>query len=80
MSTGNINIADNFMGMINTMSREVRLDLITRIAASLKKSTKPEKDDSWKELFGAFESEQTADEIIEDLIASRYTNRQIETL
>jgi hypothetical protein len=80
MNTGNINIADNFMGMINTMSKEVRLDLIARIADSLKKSTKPDKDDSWKELFCAFESEQTADEIIADLRASRYTNRQIEAL
>jgi hypothetical protein len=31
-------------------------------------------------LFGAFESSQSADEIIEDLRKSHYTNREIEAL
>jgi hypothetical protein len=80
MKTGNINIADNYWGMIKNLSTDVRLELISRISNSLKSDISVEKSDSWKLLFGAFESSQTADEIIEDLRKSRYTNREIEAL
>jgi len=46
----------------------------------IKSDISVEKTDSWKLLFGAFESSQSADEIIEDLRKSRYTNREIEAL
>jgi hypothetical protein len=80
MKTGNVNIADNYWGMIKNLSTDVRLELISRISNSLKSYISVEKTDSWKLLFGAFESSQSADEIIEDLRKSRYTNREIEAL
>ena len=80
MKIGQLNIADSFMGFINPLNRETKLDLISKIADSLKRSEKNEKDDSWKKLFGAFESDKTADEIIEEIRNSRYTNREIENL
>jgi hypothetical protein len=80
MKTGNVNIADNYWGMIKNLSTDVRLELISRISNSLKSDISVEKTDSWKLLFGAFESSQSADEIIEDLRKSRYTNREIEAL
>lgn len=80
MKTGNANIADNYWGMIKNLSADVRLELISRISDSLKSDISVEKTDSWKLLFGAFESSQSADEIIEDLRKSRYTNREIEAL
>ena len=80
MKTGNVNIADNYWGMIKNLSTDVRLELISRISNSLKSDISVEKSDSWKLLFGAFESSQSADEIIEDLRKSRYTNREIEAL
>ena len=80
MKAGNVNIADNFWGMIKNLSADVRLELISRISNSLKSDKSADKSDSWKLLFGAFESSQTADEIIEDLRQSRSTNREIEAL
>ncbi len=80
MKTGNVNIADNYWEMIKNLSTDVRLELISRISNSLKSDISVEKTDSWKLLFGAFESSQSADEIIEDLRKSRYTNREIEAL
>ncbi len=80
MKTGKANIADNYWGMIKNLSVDVRLELISRISNSLKSGKTIEGPDSWKSLYGAFESEQSADEIINDLRKSRYSNREIETL
>ncbi len=80
MKTGNVNIADNFWGMIKGLSVDVRLELISRISNSLKSEKVVDETDSWKSLFGAFESEQSADEIIEDLRKARFSNREIELL
>ena len=80
MKTENINIADNYWGLIKNLSVDVRLELISRISNSLKSDISVEKADSWKLLFGAFESSLSADEIIEDLRKSRFTNREIEAL
>ena len=80
METNRIDIADNFFGMIKNLSTDVKLELISKITDSLKGTRKEFKDDSWKELFGAWQSDQSAEEIIEDLRSSRYTNRQIEDL
>jgi len=80
MKAENVNIADNYWGMIKNLSADVRLELISRISISLKSDKSIQKSDSWKMLFGAFESSQSADDIIEDLRKSRYTNREIEAL
>ncbi|MCD4698785.1 MAG: hypothetical protein K8S16_21345 [Bacteroidales bacterium] len=72
-------IADNYFGMIKNLSADVKLELISRISDSLREPSSQE-NDSWKNLFGAYNSEQTAEEIIEDLRNSRFTNRQIEDL
>ena len=80
MNTENIKIADNFVDMIKNLSDDVKLDIITKIKASLTKTKKKQVDDSWKDLFGAFKSDQTAEEMISEIRSSRYTNRQIEDL
>ena len=72
-------IVDNYFGMIKNLSADVKLELISRISDSLRKTSNQE-NDSWKNLFGAFNYEQSAEEIIEDLRKSRFTNRQIEDL
>ena len=72
-------IADNYFVMIKNLSADVKLELISRISDSLRKASNQE-NDSWKNLFGAYNSEQSAEEIIEDLKNSRFTNRQIEDL
>ncbi|MFP4026125.1 MAG: hypothetical protein ACLFVR_16510 [Thiohalospira sp.] len=80
MKTNSINIADNYFGMIKNLSVDVKLDLISKITDSLKKTKTENTDDSWKKLFGAWESDQSAEEIIKELRASRHINRQIEDL
>lgn len=72
-------IADNYFGMIKNLSPDVKLELISRISDSLREPSSQE-NDSWKKLFGAYDSKQTAEEIIDDLEKSRFTNRQIENL
>lgn len=72
-------IADNYFGMIKNLSPDVKLELISRISDSLREPSIQE-NDSWKKLFGAYDSKQTAEEIIDDLEKSRFTNRHIENL
>jgi hypothetical protein len=80
MNTENIKIADNFVDMIKTLSDDVKLDIIAKIKASLTKTRRKQADDTWKDLFGAFKSDQTAEEMIHEIRSSRHTNRQIEDL
>lgn len=66
--------------MIKGMSADVKLELIGKISDSLKGTQKETTDNSWKELFGAWQSDESAEEITESLRASRHINRQIEDL
>lgn len=78
MEAGNT-IVDNYFNVIKNLSPDIRLELISKISDSLRTS-KIKKDDSWKSLFGAFVSDESAEEIISHLRNSRYTERQIEDL
>jgi hypothetical protein len=80
METNRIDIAENIFRMVKNLSADVKLELISKITDSLKGTKKEAKDESWKKLFGAWESEESAEEIIEEIRASRHTNRQIEDL
>lgn len=80
MKTNRIDIADNYFGIIKNLSADVKLELISKISSSLKGTKKEAKDNSWKELFGAWKSNESAEEIIEELRASRHSNRQIEDI
>lgn len=80
METNRIDIADNFFSMIKNLSADVKLELISKISNSLKGAKKEIRDDSWKTLFGAWQSDESAEEMIEMIRASRNTNRQIEDL
>lgn len=80
MEKTKINIADNFIGMIKNLSVDVKLDLISKITESLKTTKEASKDDSWKDLFGAWQSDESADDLINEIKSSRYTNRHIEDL
>lgn len=78
METNTIDIADTFFAMIKNLSAEVKLQLINKITISLKDAQKKPKNDSWKKLFGAWHADESAEEIIKEIRASRNTNRQIE--
>ena len=78
METRNL-IAENYFELIKNLNVDVKLELISRISDSLREQT-VSRDDSWKDLFGAYNSGQSAEEIIDDLRSSRFTKCQIESL
>ncbi|WPP52365.1 hypothetical protein [Catalinimonas niigatensis] len=77
MGLNKATIADSFFSMIKNLSADVKLELIGKISDSLKEE-KGNHEDAWKNLFGAWESEENAEDIIGEIRTSRYTNRQIE--
>lgn len=77
MKTDKIDIEDNFFDMIKNLSADEKRKLIKKISESLEEK-KPE--NSWKVLYGAWQSEDSAENIINELRASRHSNRQIEDL
>ena len=77
--TQNINIADYYFGFLENLEHDSKLDLIAKLSQSLKNSEKKETI-SLQSLFGAYKSEETAEEIIAELRASRTFNRKTETL
>ncbi len=75
----NINLADYYFGFLKNLKHNSKLDLISKLSESLK-STDQVKDVSVESLFGAYKSEETADEIIAEIRASRNFNRNTESL
>jgi translation initiation factor RLI1 len=71
-------ILNNYFGLLERMNPSMKLNLIERLTASIKSrgSSKSKIHSS----FGAWDSEQSADELIDELRISRHTNRQIEEL
>ena len=79
MKATNINILDSYFGLLNNLSPDSKLELISRLSQSLKTQPKA-KERSLQELFGAFNSEKSAETIIEEIRESRNFNRKIEEL
>ena len=81
MNTADINntIIEGYIRLLNNLSPTNKLDLISRLSASLKKdlNTKDKKS-LFKESFGAFDSKQFAEEIIEEIRSCRTFTREIE--
>lgn len=71
------NLVESYLGLLNNLSPSNKLELISRLSDSLKGSEKST-DKSLRELFGAFISKKSADEIISDIRASRNFNRKTE--
>lgn len=74
MKAANISLAEYYFGLLKNLNAESKLDLIARLSQSLKK-TDAENEVTLQSLFGAFKSEETAEEIIEELRASRNFTR-----
>lgn len=62
MKSKEIDIAEKLFQMINNLSADVKMELFNKIKHSLKKAEKTSVDDSWKELFGAWESDESAED------------------
>ena len=72
-------LSENYFGLIRNLSPEIKLDLIEKLTITLKSDFVREKN-SFNSAFGAWESEKSAEDIIDELRKSRNFNRQIEPL
>jgi hypothetical protein len=73
------NLIDSYLGLLKSLSPDNRLELISKLSDSLKGSKKPT-DKSLSDLYGAFKTKKSADEIIADLKRSRHFDRKTEQL
>lgn len=73
-------LLDSCLHLAAGMSSENKLDLIARLSALLKvEMAAGRNQDDFRQAFGAFESTQTAEELIEELRRSRTFTRQLES-
>lgn len=73
------NLIDSYLGLLNKLSPDNKRELISKLSDSLKGSKGPT-DKSLNDLFGAFISEKSAEEIIADLKQGRTFKRSTEEL
>jgi len=80
MRTAEINttIVDGYVELLDNLSTNNKLDLISKLTASVKTDLANKKS-SFKKSFGAFDSKKSAEEIIEEIHSSRVSTRQIES-
>lgn len=74
----NTTIVDGYVGLLDNLSTNNKLDLISKLTA-LVKTDLIKKKSTFKKAFGAFESKKSAEEIIEEIRTSRISTRQIES-
>lgn len=70
-------IIEGYLQLLENLSPGSKLDLISRLTSSVK-SDLAHKQSSFQKAFGAFESQKSADQIIQELRDSRTFTRQIE--
>lgn len=75
----NFNLIETYLGLLKSLSPDNKLELISKLSDSLKGPNKPT-DKSLRDLYGAFISKKSADEIITELKDSRNFNRKTERL
>ena len=74
----NSTIVDGYIGLLDNLSTNNKLDLISKLTASVKTDLTNKKS-SFKKSFGAFDSKKSAEDIIEEIRKSRVSTRQIES-
>jgi hypothetical protein len=81
MKTTNINttLIDGYFGLIKNLSPEIKLGLIEKLTKTLKVDLS-KKNESLQKAFGAWQSNQPAEVIIDEIRANRNFNRQLEAL
>ncbi len=79
MKTSNSHILNSYWGLIKTLHTSWKLDLIERLTQSIRQNLQQDPN-TMKNAFGAWESDQSAEQIIQELRHSRNSDRQIENL
>ncbi len=75
--TNNPTIVEGYFKLLTNLNVQNKLDLISKLSMSIQ-SDLSHKKNSIKDSFGAFESEESAEEIIAEIRNSRTSTRQIE--
>ncbi len=70
-------LVDIYIKILQRLNFEKRLEVISRLSQSMMEEKKSNAENFFS-LYGAFNSDQTADELIEEIRASRTFNREIE--
>jgi hypothetical protein len=73
----NTTLIEGYLRLLDNLSPSNKLDLISKLSVSVKTDITDRKNSFYK-AFGAWDSKQTADEIINDIQNSRTLIRQIE--
>jgi hypothetical protein len=70
MTVANKNIVDTYTGLFEGLDAFTKLELIERLSKSLKKE-KNSRENAFFKSYGAFGSDKPAEEIVEEINASR---------
>lgn len=73
-------LIDSYYTLLKSLSPNNKLELIARLSKSMKTTKKRDKEVSLESLYGSWESDQTADELIAELKAARNFTRKREEL
>ena len=77
--THETSLAEYYFGFLKNLNQDSKLDLISKLSQSLK-NNESIAEPSLQSLFGAYKSEETAEEIIAGIRASKVFTRYIELL
>jgi len=75
----NTNLIDSYFTLLKSLSPDNKLELIARLSKSMKTTKKTNKV-SLKSLYGSWISEQSADQLVDELKQARKFNRIREEL
>lgn len=76
----NASLIDSYYTLLKSLSPNNKLELIARLSKSMKTSKKKDKEIPLESLYGSWQSDQTADELIAELKAARNFTRKREEL
>ena len=74
-----VSLADFYFGVGEHLDQDIKLDLIAKLSLSIKQDA-TQHDTTLLSLFGAYKSDETAEEIISGIRGSKVFNRIIEAL
>ena len=70
MTTDNAIFIDNYFGLLSGLDRESKIQLMAKLSNSIAKESS-NKEDVADKFFGAFETEKSAEQMIEEIRNSR---------
>lgn len=71
-------LVDIYIKILQHLNFEKRLELIAKLSQTMIEETQSQSK-AFFQLYGAFDSEESADELINDIRSSRTFNREIES-